>query len=206
MTPRPFPGDRAGWLMLALALAAGACGPKAPRTDPPPVPLGSAVLVPANPASTTPTAPRREAIYFVDNRPVPAAEARTYTGERIARMVMTRGPDGGPVTRIYTRPPPDPARTPPEDAGAVRFRPDEAPPIYPARDVQTGAFSMTTREGFSGLVVVDGVVFEREDLQALTPDDIHTMEIIRGSDAVRVYTDPRARNGVINITTMAARR
>lgn len=195
-------------MVLALALAAGACGPSRtpPRTDPPPVPLGSAVLVPANPASTTPTAPRRETTYFVDNRPVPAAEARTYTGERIARMVMTRGPDGGPVTRIYTRPPPDPARTPPEDAGAVRFRPDENPPIYPVRDLQTGAFSMTTREGFSGLVVVDGVVFERVDLQALTPDDIHTMEIIRGSEAVRVYTDPRARNGVINITTMTARR
>lgn len=197
--PRPA-GAHAG--LLALALAAGACAPKVPRTDPPPVPLGSAVLRPADPEHA---GPRREAAYFVDNRPVPAAEARTYTGERIARMVMTRGPDG-PVTRIYTRPPPDPARTPPEDAGAVRFRPDENPPVYPARDLQTGAFSMTTRDGFSGLVVVDGVVFERVDLQALTPDDIHTMELIRGSDAVRVYTDPRARNGVVNITRMASRR
>jgi hypothetical protein len=206
MTPRLLRPARvpAGLRVLALALAAGACAPSPPqRPEPAPVPLGSAVLTPADPAPAAPTAPPRETTYFVDNRPVPAAEARTFTGERIERIVMARGPEGGSVFRIYTRPPPDPARAAPEDEGAIRFRPDEDPPLYPATDVQTGEVRMTTRERFSGLLVVDGVVFERADLARLGPDDIHAVEIIRGSAAVRVYTDPRARNGVINITTVS---
>jgi hypothetical protein len=204
--PRPA-GVRVRPLVLALALAAGACGSSAPPwTEPEPVPLGSAVLRPANPASPAPPQPRHETAYFVDGRPVPAAEARALTGERIERMVMTRAPQGGSVVRIYSRPPPDPAHAVPEAEGAVRFRPDEDPPLYPTTDLQTGVVRMTTREGFSGLVVVDGVVFSRADLAALGPDDIHTMEIIRGSAAVRVYTDPRARNGVVNVTTVSGRR
>jgi hypothetical protein len=193
--------------VLALALAAGACGPSTPPwTEPKPVPLGSAVLSPVNPAPQAPTEPRRETTYFVDNRPVPAAEARTFTGERVERMVMTRAPEGGSIVRIYSRAPQDPAHAVPEAPGAVRFRPDENPPFYALTDVQTGAVRMTTREGFSGLLVVDGVVFSRAELAALTPEDIHTVEIIRGSAAVRVYNDPRARDGVINVTTMAGRR
>jgi hypothetical protein len=207
MTPRlPRPARvRAGLHVLALALAAGACGPgtAVPRTEAAPTPLGTAVLTPANPA---PTGPPREAAYFVDNRPVPAAEARTFTGERIERMVMTRGPEGGSVVRIFTRPPPDPARAVPEAEGAVRFRPDEDPPLYATTDVQTGEVRMTTPERFSGLLVVDGVVFERAELARLGPDDIHTVEVIRGSAAVRVYTDPRARNGVVSITTVSGAR
>ena len=60
-------------------------------------------------------------------------------------------------------------------------------------------------ERFNGLVFVDGVKRELADVtSSIRLKDIARVEVIKGPAAARLYTDPRAANGVIRITTREA--
>lgn len=75
-------------------------------------------------------------------------------------------------------------------------RPGTAPSI-----VLRGAKSLNL--SLTPLIIVDGVVFQGA-LQDLNPDDIESMEVIKGAAAASTYGS-RAQNGVITITTKSGR-
>ena len=60
------------------------------------------------------------------------------------------------------------------------------------------------RAGFTGLMIVDGVITDPAAANALAPDQIVSVNVIKGAAATARYSDPRAANGVIQITTKHA--
>ncbi len=54
---------------------------------------------------------------------------------------------------------------------------------------------------FDGLLVLDGKIVESSMLDRLAPDRIETIEVVKGAAAQKSYSDPRAVNGVIVVTT-----
>jgi hypothetical protein len=55
--------------------------------------------------------------------------------------------------------------------------------------------------GFTGLLVIDGAIVNSSALATLSPDRIASMEVMKAAAAVGKYSDPRAANGVIIVTT-----
>jgi outer membrane receptor protein involved in Fe transport len=53
----------------------------------------------------------------------------------------------------------------------------------------------------SGLLFVDGVRTDAAAFQRLDAGSIASMEIIKGAQATKLYSDPAAANGVIRVTT-----
>jgi outer membrane cobalamin receptor len=53
----------------------------------------------------------------------------------------------------------------------------------------------------SGLILVDGVRIQAAAFQRLNPTSFKTVDIIKGPEATKLYSDPAAANGVIKITT-----
>jgi TonB-dependent SusC/RagA subfamily outer membrane receptor len=80
-------------------------------------------------------------------------------------------------------------------AGAVPYRPV-------VRDLPERRFRLPLEAALAldPLVYVDGVRVESDVLRALTPDDIETVEIIKGAAAVSLY-GPEASGGVITVVT-----
>jgi beta-lactamase regulating signal transducer with metallopeptidase domain len=56
---------------------------------------------------------------------------------------------------------------------------------------------------FDGLLVVDGEIVTKGALDNINPETIATVEVVKGSAAKARYSDPRAANGVIVVTTKA---
>jgi hypothetical protein len=56
---------------------------------------------------------------------------------------------------------------------------------------------------FDGLLVVDGEIVTNGALDRINPETIATVEVVKGSAAKTRYSDPRAANGVIVVTTKA---
>jgi hypothetical protein len=59
---------------------------------------------------------------------------------------------------------------------------------------------------FDGIVVLDGVRVSAAKLASLSPNDIVSMEVIKGDAATKLFAEPAAANGVIRITTKAAKK
>ena len=57
---------------------------------------------------------------------------------------------------------------------------------------------------FEGLLLIDGVATPVSAMTNLDPDTIESIEVLKGPAAARAYSDPRAANGVIRITTKRA--
>jgi beta-lactamase regulating signal transducer with metallopeptidase domain len=55
-----------------------------------------------------------------------------------------------------------------------------------------------------GMLVIDGVRAEPSALRALRPDQIESIEILKGPAATQLYSEPEAARGVIRITTRRA--
>lgn len=71
----------------------------------------------------------------------------------------------------------------------------------PPRSGPPSAPAGLTRTGFTGLMIVDGVITDPAIANSLAPDQIVSVNILKGASATAVYSDPRAANGVIQITT-----
>jgi beta-lactamase regulating signal transducer with metallopeptidase domain len=63
-----------------------------------------------------------------------------------------------------------------------------------------------TRTGFTGLMIVDGVITDAAVANSIAPDQIVSVDVIKGAAATAQYTDPRAVNGVIKIATKKGKR
>ena len=54
---------------------------------------------------------------------------------------------------------------------------------------------------FEGVVLIDGVRASASAMNALSPSDIVSVEIVKGDNAAKLYAAPEAAKGVIKITT-----
>lgn len=54
---------------------------------------------------------------------------------------------------------------------------------------------------FDGLLLIDGVETPASAMTSLDPHTIESVEVLKGEAAARAYSDPRAANGVIRVTT-----
>jgi beta-lactamase regulating signal transducer with metallopeptidase domain len=62
-----------------------------------------------------------------------------------------------------------------------------------------------SRTGFAGLMIVDGVITDAAIVNSISRDQIVSVDVIKGAAATAQYTDPRAANGVVRITTKKAK-
>jgi beta-lactamase regulating signal transducer with metallopeptidase domain len=57
------------------------------------------------------------------------------------------------------------------------------------------------RKDFDGVLVLDGVRVNGRELSSISPDEILSVEVLKGDAARKLYSDSAAANGVIRITT-----
>jgi bla regulator protein blaR1 len=121
-------------------------------------------------------------VYYVDGKQVTAEEARALTASSVAEVeVRKRAPDGPSTIRIRTTASGDGA-----ESGALRIR------------------GLSEGDMEAAILFIDGVRVEPSRLRALRPEDIRSIEVIKGEGAVTRFGDPAAANGVIRVTTKAA--
>ena len=191
MTPKPlrYPLVRAlsTGALASLALLA-ACEAKMPtNAEVSGMTAASVTSIVGNAALMDTTA----ATYFVDGKELTKAQANSIAPDSIASVSVLKKPTGSEI-RIMTRSAAkenDLRTTPLAQGAAPTGRPDVA---------VNGA-------GFTGLLVVDGVARESTGINSITPDQIVSMNVIKGPAATAKYSDPRAANGVIEITTRKAK-
>jgi beta-lactamase regulating signal transducer with metallopeptidase domain len=130
--------------------------------------------------------------YLVDGNVVDARTAMEMKASEIGSISVTKGgksaPDeirittvtGVPLTLVPTR------------------RDNTHPDPAPSRVALTQA---KAKSAFTGLVVIDGVLTTPSALNAISPERIASMEVLKSAAATRKYSDPRAVNGVIIVTT-----
>jgi hypothetical protein len=128
--------------------------------------------------------------YTLDGKSITAAQAHAIPAADIERMNVQGNVDGHSEVAIWTK------------AGAAASGVSEREFMAPA---QTRAQATVTSAAQSNaLVVIDGVVADAAALHALRPDQIVTVNVYKGDGASRRFTDPRASNGVIEVTTRRA--
>jgi len=174
--------------VLGVALLAGACETQFPTSAE--LERMDVAAMEARSLQLHPSAEGRTITYIVDNREVTAQEAHALAADRIAQVNIEGGTaEGRDIVRIYT------------NEGRPTVVPDgenrgHAP--TPARD------EGVARTAFDGLILIDGVISDPATLHRLAPDDIAQVDVLKGAAASAQYSDPRAANGVIRVTTKAA--
>jgi TonB-dependent SusC/RagA subfamily outer membrane receptor len=150
--------------------------------------------------------------YFVNGTQLTKAEANAIKPDSIASVSVLKKSTGGEIW-IVTRDAsaagaPDQAGSAKTPAGATPLA--RATMIFKADSSRTSALvrSDTLRPvmtgdapAFNGLLVVDGVVRDANTINSISPDRIESVNIVKGAAATALYSDPRAANGVIQITT-----
>ena len=138
--------------------------------------------------------------YFIDGVKATPAQAKALGPERIGSIEVEKFAGATPKAEVHiaTRKPGDPA-------------PDGLPMKETRIDVVGGNGSamvaaekgeMLARERqFDGVLIVDGVRVNPSAMSTLSPDDIVSVEIIKGGRAASLYPAPEAARGVIKITT-----
>jgi len=222
MTPQRSKFARASACALAacsLALLALACDAKLPTSEE----VNSMNVFAAEGAARRVAflaAPDSSVSYTIDGRKASAAEAHALAPEEIAsiNVVKTRAGEngeGGPASgevHIVTRLAADSLA-----AAGVRKRVDgsiefvrkegvggeimlggEPGRVFSADTVRIGPVE---RKAFDGVLVVDGVPVDRRELAKISPDQIKSVEVVKGEAARKLYSDSAAANGVIRITT-----
>ncbi|MBC7843226.1 MAG: hypothetical protein H7099_12975 [Gemmatimonadaceae bacterium] len=169
--------------------------------------------------------------YFIDGQVATKAEAEKLAAEEIATVnVAQKGTQSGGEVRIMTRDAakPVPGAGYNIDTTPTRIyykRTDErAASGLPAptrvtfdtpgdRVVLTATSDTLTRPiikrdseskartGFTGLMIVDGVITDPSVVNSIPTDRILSVNVIKGVAATSQYSDPRAVNGVIQIVT-----
>ena len=119
------------------------------------------------------------AIYVIDGKQVTRAEANALSADKIA-TVNVRGGKAQEI-RIVTR-------------GAL---PSAVLNGAPLRVVDV---SGSAKKPFTGLLIVDGKTVESSTLNAISPESIESVEVMKGEAAKAMYGEAGA-NGVIKVTT-----
>ena len=118
--------------------------------------------------------------YYVDDVETPKLQAEAIKPESIVTVKINKQGDGTGEVRITTL-----------KNGATPRAPR---PVIPA--------DSTPAAPFNGLLIVDGVARDLSFLNTLTPDQIASINVIKGPAANAKYSfEPRAAAGVIEIVT-----
>lgn len=161
-----------------------------------------------------------EPVYRIDGVLSDAAAAHALAPDEIASIAVMKQPlrtDGvveAPVISIETRRAAVRHRA---DAAAdsempVRMRPlmksGSAAPVETETPVhvrplmtQPGSGVPAEDERFTGLLYIDGEAADHSALRRLDHDEIERVEVVKGAAAVRLYADPAASRGVIQVFT-----
>lgn len=146
-----------------------------------------------------------EVTYYVDGKEVSREEAHALTSESVVRVEMTRAAAAGSSrVNIYTTPRAEggaDARARREATAAASVGGDNVLLSVSGGPGETG--HVRSSESFEGLLIIDGVISDESALRSLRPADIAQVEVIKGGAAEAVWSDSRAANGVIGITTKA---
>ena len=194
--------------ILGFVLLAGACDTPLPTSAE--VEKMDVAALEARTAAVRPAGENQDVTYYVDDQQVTAEEARALTPDQIAQMDVSRNETaGGDVVRIYTL---DASKRRQATGGTfdVRLNPERADGsraaggTFEVRLAPQPAGGSVVAASQDPMVVIDGVVADKSALSRLTPDEIAQVDVIKGEAARALYSDPRAANGVIRITTKAA--
>jgi hypothetical protein len=167
-------------LFIALSTLAAACTPQAADE--------AATADVATAESEAPSAEWRqlaangegEVVFIVDGESAQIADVEALSDEAIATVEVSRRIEGEveqTEIRLVTR------------EGAEAGLADEA------------ADPLGSLGDFTGLLLVDGVVTDLSALESLDPAQIAEMRVFKGDGAAERYDDPRAADGVIEVTT-----
>lgn len=125
-------------------------------------------------------------IYIVDGKPMSGNIAKAIAGDSIAELRVSKAGGDSSVIRVTTVKGAKGADLTPRTVVGVKITPNG-----------TG----TPSAEFTGLYLVDGVISDAATMKSLSPDRIASVSVLKGPAAATKYKDPRAANGVIEITT-----
>lgn len=229
MTPAPMPFRRVrslAFAAIALVMTAAACETRLPSS--PEIERMDAASVQGNQLVKTTLGPDSSLIFYIDGKRVMATEAWAVAPEKIASIEVVRGrtPGDSSSLRITTRQgreleARERAVAEIAVAGKVMLRKRERPKSEDdAQMVTLTADTLVFQEvqrrrsqevelvskTFLGLVFIDGARADRMAMARLTPDQIESVEVIKGAAALSLYEEPEAVNGVIRVTTKKGSR
>ena len=141
--------------------------------------------------------------YTVDGKPATAAEAKAISAEKLAGVQIEKAKVGQDSTeiRLLTRLATDSSNGWKIKLDGANGISDSAMKVRFKRRAEAAVRNDGKPETkFDGLVVVDGKISDAGILKTLSPQVIQSVEVLKGSAAAVKYTDPRAANGVIEIT------
>jgi outer membrane receptor protein involved in Fe transport len=142
----------------------------------------------------------KNVVYTVDGVVVSADKAHSLNAKHIAAVRVSKGEltsttgTGSVVTAVNIT------------TGASDER--GIPVSVSSNSVKDSAehVAVTGAKTFTGLLYVDGVLQSSNSLAALSPNDIVSVEVLKGAAAAKISTDPAAANGVIQVTTKHPRQ
>ncbi len=128
--------------------------------------------------------------YYVDNEVTAEAIADKISETEIASVTIAKGNAGRSEIRIITN------KFAERLAGEVKLAFDSS--VMKKTLVRT-----RSKDGapFAGIIFVNGVRASSTALESIKPENIKSVEIIKGWEASALSNDPAAANGVIKITT-----
>ena len=181
----------------SLALLA-ACEAKLPTSDDIDHMTASTATAAAGPVVMLDTA---NVAYYVNNVRVSKAEADKVAAERIATVnVSQKGLQSGGEVRLTLR---DSSLGDALTPTRIRYKRMDANATGPT---EKQAAESKPRTPFTGLVIIDGVVSDMNAMARIAPEQIASVDVIKGASATSQYSDPRAANGVIVVHTKGAKQ
>lgn len=140
--------------------------------------------------------------YFIDGVKVTSAQAKALGPERIGSIEVMKhelaGSSPKAEIRIATRKPGDPAL---DGLPRKQTRVEIVGGSGAARVGELKRDMLTRERTFDGVLIIDGVRVNPSAMSTLTPDDIVSIEVIKGESASSVYPAAEAAKGIIRITT-----
>ena len=137
-----------------------------------------------------------DVLYKVDGVVVTETEAKAIPKDRVAIVSVTKGVQSGGKTYSVV-------------SVSTTSGTKKRLPVKIRFDSGAGATSIETdhlalqpsKRTFNGVLYVDGVQTNTSALESLAPNDIASVEVLKGAAASKISTDPAAANGVIRVTT-----
>lgn len=138
-------------------------------------------------------------VYYVDGKQVDAKTANALTPNQIATIDINKG-GAQPVIRIVTN---GQAPIPRGQAykGTTRVTVRDSAVVALGGGPEKARIAGLRDDMGSPLILIDGVKADNAKLQALNPDQIVSINVIKGASALTMSSDPMAKNGIIQVTT-----
>jgi beta-lactamase regulating signal transducer with metallopeptidase domain len=139
--------------------------------------------------------------FYLNGAKVTAREAHAVTPNQIATIRVEKGQGDDPTIFITTNGQAAASETATDRSALKRLHATMHGEAIPS----TGTMKLRTpgpdNQLMSGLILVDGVRIDGAAFQRLSAGNFKTVDIIKGPEAKKLYSDPAAANGVIKITT-----